>query len=243
MKALLLAAGLGTRLKPLTDTMPKAMVPLHGKPLIAHTITRLLEEGATEIVVNVHHFASQIKDYLASQDWGVTIKISDESRRLLDTGGGLRQAATYFSPGDQPILIHNVDILSNAPLARLYQLTSESQAEAVLLVSPRPAQRNLLFDQALQLCGWTNLATGEVRPPHAAHTLVDLRRYAFSGIHCVTPRLIARMDDYPEAFPIIDFYLKECHEAKIQAHVAPDLRLLDVGKLDSLHEAEKWLET
>ena len=161
MKALIFAAGLGTRLKPLTDTMPKALVPLHGEPLLAHTLRRLIGSGATEAVVNVHHFGEQIIDYLARTDWGIPVGISDERDALLETGGGLRKAAPLFHEPDAPILIHNVDILSNADLGALY--AAAAPHDALLLVSDRPTQRYLLFDDDLRLRGWTNLATGEVR--------------------------------------------------------------------------------
>lgn len=241
MKSMLFAAGLGTRLKPLTDTMPKAMVPVGGFPLIYHTLNRLIDQGASEIVVNVHHFASQIIDYVASRDWGVPVRISDESEALLDTGGGLLQAATLFTPGDEPILIHNVDILSNADLRTFYEANRD--CEAALMVSERVTQRYLLFDDEMRLRGWTNLATGEVRSPYPDLDVNSLHRYAFSGIHCFSPRLFEVMKDlgYAGRFPIMDFYLQVCAQVGIRGFVQPDLQLLDVGKLDTLSAAERWL--
>lgn len=240
MKALIFAAGLGTRLKPLTDTMPKALVPLHGEPLLAHTLRRLIGSGATEAVVNVHHFGEQIIDYLARTDWGIPVGISDERGALLETGGGLRKAAPLFHEPDAPILIHNVDILSNADLGALY--AAAAPHDAFLLVSDRPTQRYLLFDDDLRLRGWTNLATGEVRSPYPDLDPARLRRLAFAGIHCFSPRLLPRMADWPARFSIIDFYLKVCAEADIRACVQPGLRLLDVGKVDSLRQAETFLQ-
>ena len=240
MKALIFAAGLGTRLKPLTDTMPKALVPLHGEPLLAHTLRRLIGSGATEAVVNVHHFGEQIIDYLARTDWGIPVGISDERDALLETGGGLRKAAPLFHEPDAPILIHNVDILSNADLGALY--AAAAPHDALLLVSDRPTQRYLLFDDDLRLRGWTNLATGEVRSPYPDLDPARLHRLAFAGIHCFSPRLLPHMADWPARFSIIDFYLKVCAEADIRACVQPGLRLLDVGKVDSLRQAETFLQ-
>lgn len=239
MKALIFAAGLGTRLKPLTDTMPKALVPLHGEPLLAHTLRRLIGSGATEAVVNVHHFGEQIIDYLARTDWGIPVGISDERGALLETGGGLRKAAPLFHEPDAPILIHNVDILSNADLGALY--AAAAPHDAFLLVSDRPTQRYLLFDDDLRLRGWTNLATGEVRSPYPDLDPRGLHRLAFAGIHCFSPRLLPRMEAWPARFSIIDFYLKVCAETDIRACLQPNLQLLDVGKVDSLRQAETFL--
>lgn len=242
MRALVFAAGLGTRLRPLTDTMPKAMVPVCGKPLLHHTISRLVAAGATEIVVNVHHFAEQIIDYVAQHDWGVPIRISDERKLLLNTGGGLRQALALFSPSDEPILIHNVDILSNADLRALYHEVLQSQADALLLVSERKTQRYLLFDDNHRLMGWENIATHEVRSPYPELIPSNYHHFAFSGIHFVSPRLATALSSYPETFPIMDFYLNECQQFHFQAKVAQDLHLLDVGKLDTLSAAEAFLQ-
>lgn len=241
MKAMIFAAGLGTRLKPLTDTMPKALVPVQGTPLIKRTIQTLVHAGATEIVVNVHHFAQQLTDYINRNHWEVPVSISDESSQLLETGGGLRHASSVFTPDSTPILIHNVDILSNAALPNLYATHCQTQADATLMVSERKTNRYLLFDDDMQLKGWTNLATGEIRSPYTDLCPEQLHRYAFSGIHVFSPALFSRMESYPDVFSIIDFYLKECSNAHIQAFVQKDLQLLDVGKLDSLTAAEEWL--
>lgn len=240
MQAMIFAAGLGTRLKPLTDSMPKALVPVCGKPLLAHTIERLKGAGADEIVVNVHHFSDQIVDYLATHDFDISIKISDESEQLLDTGGGLRKALPLFSQQDQPVLIHNVDILSNIPLTQFY--SSHQQNDATLLVSERQTSRYLLFDDKDRLVGWTNINTGEVKSPYKDLNVEKCKRYAFSGIHCFVPRLGKLMVDFPDKFSIIDFYLSVCDKVTIKCHFQKDLRLLDVGKLDSLEQAERFLE-
>lgn len=243
MRALIFAAGLGTRLRPLTDTMPKAMVPVLGKPLLYHTLTHLTAAGATEIVVNVHHFADQIINYITQKDWGIPIRISDERQQLLNTGGGLRQALSLFTPSEAPILIHNVDILSNTNLSALYSEAEQSQADSMLLVSDRKTQRYLLFNEDNRLMGWENIATHEVRSPYSNLTPSDYHHYAFSGIHVISPRLEAALSAYPEAFPIMDFYLNECQQFHFEAKIAQDLHLLDVGKLDTLSAAEDFLQT
>lgn len=239
MKVMLFAAGLGTRLRPLTDTMPKAMVPVAGRPLIDIVLRHLIAQGATEVVVNVHHFAQQIVDFVKQHEWPVPVRISDETDELLNTGGGLRHAAPLFAQDGAPILIHNVDILSNAPIAAFYK--QNLQADATLMVSQRDTQRYLLFDDDMRLRGWTNIATGEVKSPFD-HIEVDiLQRYAFSGIHMFSPRLFDLMAERPAAFPIMDFYLEACAKADIRGYVQPDLHLLDVGKLNTLHEAESFV--
>lgn len=215
------------------------MVPVKGRPLLEWTIERLQAAGATEITVNVHHFGEQIIRFLESRDWGVPIRVSDERSLLLDTGGGLRKAARCFSNQEKPILIHNVDIFSNADLSTLY--CSQREAAALLLVSQRTTKRYLLFDDEMRLKGWTNIETGEVRTPFEDLDVRSLNRYAFAGIHRFSPRLLSAMDDFPEKFSIIDFYLKVCAEEDIRGYALPDLRLLDVGKTDSLAEAERFL--
>lgn len=240
MKAMVFAAGLGTRLKPLTDTMPKALVPVNGKPLIDITLERLGRAGVTEAVVNAHHFADLLAAHITQHDYGFPVRISYERETLLDTGGGLRKAAALFSPSDDPILIHNVDILSNADLPALHAACAEQGDDIALLVSERQTQRYLLFDDDMRLRGWTNIATGEVRSPYPALHSEKLRRLAFSGIHCISPRCFAEMAAFPEKFPIMDFYLSLCSRLTIRAVTQTGLRLLDVGKQDTLQKAEDF---
>lgn len=272
MQAMIFAAGLGTRLKPLTDTMPKALVPVNGKPLIEHVISKLKRAGASRVVVNVHHFADSIIDYLnANGNFGIDIRVSDERGQLLETGGGIKKASAFFD-ADKPVLIHNVDILSNINLRKFYQEADDSQADAMLLVSGRSTKRYLLFDEGMRLAAWTNVETGEVKSPDAAladeirrgyaaanngpvdgltaETLSTssfgvfprLRKYAFSGVHVFSPRLFPLMDSWPEKFPIMDFYLKNCASANILGYALEDLRLMDVGKIDTLADAERFAE-
>ena len=273
---MIFAAGLGTRLKPLTDTMPKALVRVGGEPLIKRVIMNLAAAGVDRIVVNVHHFAGQIIDYLKDNDnFGLDIRISDETAGLLETGGGIKKAAPLFDPTD-PILIHNVDILSNVDLREFYQVASRSEkgkvkseesecgsekgkveneegrgkneesnccdaVDAVLLVSWRKTKRYLLFNDDMKLVGWTNIETGEVRSPYPELNPKECRMYAFAGIHALSPRLLKMMDEFPDRFGIIDFYLKACATHNIKGYVKDDLKLMDIGKLDTLAQAEEFL--
>ncbi len=240
-QAMIFAAGLGTRLKPLTDTMPKALVRVGGKPLLEHVLQKLRAEGFSRVVVNVHHFSEQVIEYLSShEDLGMDIRVSDETSCLLDTGGGIKKAAPLFEE-DSHILIHNVDILSNEDLSSLY--LSGKETDATLLVSERETQRYLLFDEEMRLVGWTNIATGEVRSPYPDLDVSSCRRYAFSGIHVFSPKLFPLMDDFPSKFGIVDFYLKVCDRVNIRGRVDNHLRLMDVGKQDSLAGAEAFLKT
>jgi len=239
-QAMIFAAGLGTRLKPLTDTMPKALVRVGGEPLLWHVVMKLRGAGYERIVVNVHHFAQQIVDYLKQNgNFCLDIRISDETSGLLETGGGIRKALPLFD-ADSPILIHNVDILSNLDLD---ELTQVSQApDALLVVSRRQTKRYLLFDDECILDGWTNIETGEVKSPYKGLDPSDMRQLAFSGIHVVWPRVFPLLESMPERFGIIDFYLKYCHQCAFVGYEKKDLRLMDVGKLDTLDYAETFIK-
>ena len=241
MKAMIFAAGLGTRLKPLTDTMPKALVPVCGQPLLYHTICKLRDAGYKELVVNVHHFADQIRKYLEENDFGVRISISDESAELLETGGGIRHARELLLPSKTPFLVHNVDIVSDADLAWFRKKTPKD-ALATLLVSKRKTRRNLLFDDNMRLVGWQNTETGEYKSAYMNFFRPeDCRRYAFAGIHNISPAIFDVFDKEgaPDRFPIMDFYLHACTEYPIYGVAAPGLTLVDVGKFDTLPEAER----
>ena len=238
-QAMIFAAGLGTRLKPLTDTMPKALVRVGGQPLLWHVIMKLKAAGYERIVVNVHHFAQQIIDYLQTNgNFGLDIRISDETDGLLETGGGIKKALPLFDQ-ESPILIHNVDILSNLDLDAL---TMTSAPDALLVVSRRQTKRYLLFDDEMLLDGWTNIETGEVKSPYPALDPTGMRQLAFSGMHVIWPRLFPLFNEMPDRFGIIDFYLKYCHQCAIIGLEQKDLRLLDVGKLDTLEQAESFLK-
>ena len=232
-QAMIFAAGLGTRLKPLTDTMPKALVRVGGQPLLWHVVQKLKSAGYERIVVNVHHFAQQIVDYLAAnENFGLDIRISDETSQLLETGGAIKKARPLFDPSS-PVLIHNVDILSNFDFTAVTRGLSDD-SDAFLLVSQRKTKRYLQFDDERRLIGWKNIETGEVKGREG-------RSLAFSGIHMISPSLFPLMDAWPDRFPIMDFYLDVCADHRLMGYEAHDLRLLDVGKLDSLDQAEQFL--
>lgn len=242
MKAMIFAAGLGTRLKPLTDTMPKALVPVAGKPLLAHVIDRLKEAGIGSVCVNVYHFADMIIGYIRENGgFGLDISVSDErTSGLLETGGGILAAEGYLRPEvDEPVLIHNVDILSNLDLKGLGEKVRPEDL-ATLVVSDRKTSRYLLFDDDMLLRGWTDIRTGEVRGP--AKTAEGYRKLAFSGIHVVSPGIfdVMRALGYSGCFPIMDFYLKACGTHNIRGTVPENLCMMDVGKIGTLAEAESF---
>ena len=239
MKALVFAAGLGTRLKPLTDTTPKALVPVGGVALLERVMRKLVAAGYNDIVINVHHFADQILDFVAAHDnFGVKVSFSDETDLLRETGGGIRHAAPLLEGGSEPFLVHNVDIISNLDLA-WFRAQHQAGDLSTILVSDRPTQRYFLFDDAGLLVGWTNIATGEVRSPYAGIDPDCCTRLAFAGIHCISPDIFPLMRDWPEKFGIVDFYLSVCRTHAIRAAVMPGLVLHDVGKVSELSLLDK----
>lgn len=234
MKAMIFAAGLGTRLKPYTDTMPKALVPVAGVPMLKRVITRLTAAGYDDIVINVHHFADQIKDYVAANgNFSVKISYSDETDLLRETGGGLRHATPLLNDSAGPVLIHNVDIISDLDLEWFRNQHQEGDL-ATILVSDRKTARYFLFDSDRQLVGWTNVETGEVRSPYGKIDLDQCEKLAFSGVHMVSPMIFDLMKGWPEKFPIVDFYLTYCRKYIIRAAVPQELRMFDIGKAESL---------
>lgn len=243
MVAFIFAAGLGTRLQPFTLNHPKALFPVGGKPLLQHCVERLKQVGVTDVVVNVHHFADQIVDFLRANDnFGVRIYISDERNRLLDTGGAIRHAARFFVDG-RPFLIHNVDILTNVDLNAFYAdfIGRSTPPHASLLMAKRPSSRQLLFDASDRLCGWQNVSSGEVKSPYEAFDASRYTPYAFSGVHLFSPSLIADMEFFGDRFSIIDFYLSVCRRREVVAYAPEGLRVLDVGKVDAVEQAERFL--
>lgn len=241
MNAFIFAAGLGTRLKPLTDTMPKALVPVAGKPLLAHVVEKLKAAGCKKIVINIHHFGDMIVDYVRNQNnFGIDIVFSDERQMLLETGGAIKHAVELL--GEEPFLIHNVDILSNVDIQALWNEHLSSGSAATLLVSKRSSSRALLFNEKGNLTAWTNKTTGEIKTPYESVDITSLEELAFSGIHVFSPSLFKYFGEYPEKFSIIDFYLNTCKAEKIKAFTQEGLQLLDVGKLDSLEKAEEFVK-
>ena len=242
MKALIFAAGMGNRLKPLTDTTPKALVPVDGKPMLEHVILKLKAAGFDRIAINIHHLGQQIIDFLRANDnFGVEIYLSDEREYLLDTGGGIKHAEPFLN-GDEPFLVHNVDIFSNVDLQRLYQHHIENKALATLLVSQRKTSRYLLFNNDNRLCGWRNRETGEVKSYYPYFDPEQYKAYAFSGIHVISPEIFRWMEEWTGKFSIIQFYLSICARTNIQACEYPGLKLLDVGKPETLAQADQWVK-
>lgn len=234
MKAIILAAGLGTRLFPLTKDKPKALVEVQGKPLIQHQLEKLKIEGFTQVLVNIHHFGDLVVDFLEkNQNFGLDIQISDERNELLDTGGAIKKAADFIR-GDEPVLIHNVDVLSDISIKEMLNIHRETGAIATLAVRKRKTSRYLLFNKQNQLCAWENIKTGERKGKWSN----DLKQAAFSGIHIISPKCA---DLFPDkaAFSIIDFYLDIIKSHTVSACFHNESLWLDVGKPETLAEAEK----
>ena len=257
MKAMIFAAGLGTRLKPLTDTLPKALVPLAGKTLLQWQIEKLKAAGITDIVVNVHHFPDMIIDYLRDNDnFGCRIAVSDERDMLLETGGGLRKAKSLltgiWSPEsgcpETPILICNVDILSNIDIPTLLRAYNPDEM-GVVVVYPRETQRYLVFDETHRLCGWTNIATGDVRGPIAntQYPIANIQNLAFSGMQVLNPRIFEVMDEVVkekgDKFSLIDLYVSIAEKEILRAFIPENYRMMDVGKINQPAEAEAFAAT
>lgn len=241
MKAMILAAGLGTRLRPLTNDRPKALVTVGGRTLLEIALARLRSFGVREVVVNAHHHARMIADYLQANDFGMRIVLSREDE-LLDTGGGLKKAADFFTePGSnsqEPFLLHNVDVLSTIDLGRMMRFHAQQNPLATLAVQQRVTTRYLLFDQQGCLCGRRIGSDGcdeLVQPVQQAQLL------AFSGIHVLSPRIFAKMEEQG-AFSIIDAYLHlAARKEKVIAFRADECYWRDLGRPENLIEAARDL--
>jgi len=236
MKALILAAGFGTRLQPITDSKPKALVEINGITLLEFTIRRLIKFGFNQIIINVHHFAEQIINFLDEKNnFGIEIEISDERDLLLDTGGGLKKASWFFDDG-KPFLIHNVDILSDVDLSQFYNSHLNSDSIATLAVQKRKSSRYFLFDDEKYLCGWENVKTNErkiTRQPNG-----KLAQLAFSGIHMADPSIF-KLIPPEKVFSIVDFYLSIASQNRISYFDHSNSLFIDLGKKENLAEAEK----
>jgi mannose-1-phosphate guanylyltransferase len=240
MKALIFAAGLGTRLRPLTDDRPKALVEINGMTLLEIVIHRLKKAGVTDIIVNVHHHAQMIIDFLQSKNnFEINISISDERDELLDTGGGLLKMADFFSD-EKPFFVHNVDILSNIDLKKMYDTHIKSKAVATLSTRHRATSRYLLFNKKNELYGWMNIKTGKMILCKKKKGKLNLR--AFSGIHVISPELFDAMPEDKNAFSIIDVYLAAAAYQKIVGYPHEEDVWMDVGKIENLEEAKRVLE-
>jgi N-acetyl-alpha-D-muramate 1-phosphate uridylyltransferase len=238
MKAMILAAGLGTRLKPWTDHHPKALAVVNGKSLLQRNIEYLQQFGITEVLVNVHHFADQIIDAVQKNNgWGSQITISDETDEVLETGGGLKKAAWYFE-GTSSFVLMNVDILTSLDLSAMIQAHESTRPLATLAISERATSRYFLFDDQQQLKGWRNVVTGEEKPAEISKKIVDLKQMAFSGIHIIDPALLKLMERTGK-FSMVDVYLDLCDKHSILGYDHTGAVLVDVGKPESIIKAEK----
>lgn len=246
MKAMIFAAGLGTRLQSITQDIPKALVPVAGLPLLEHCLRNLKAQGFDEIVINVHHFADSIEAYLKERpETGQHILISDERSALLDTGGGVRKAAPLLLHGfgdahpNAPILLHNVDIFSNVDLKRMMEDHMRNQADATLAVNKRISSRYLYFDAKTRLQGWQHQVSGEQKPrPFDAAQFDAL---AFSGIHIISSKILEQMQSWPDRFSILDFYLSTLQVNNYKAYTQKDMRVLDIGKPEAIEQAVLFL--
>ena len=229
MKAMILAAGLGTRLKPLTDSRPKVLLEAGPYTLLEFAIRKLKAAGFNEIIINVHHFAPMVVDYLRKNaNFDCQITISDESESLLDTGGALAKASWFFDD-HQPFLVYNADIVSDMDLGEFYRSHLVGRSLATLSVRSRKTSRYLLFDNNMRLCGWENIATHEKR---MAIPTANTQAFAFSGIHAISPQLLPLLDK--GRFSIIDTYLRLAAEHPIAGRVDNSLLWADAGKPESL---------
>ena len=242
MKAMIFAAGLGTRLQPITNDRPKALVEVGGKTLLQWQIEKVRDAGIRDIYLNIHHFPDMILAYLQEHDYfDCHLMVSDEREELLDTGGGLKRAITdRFAEG---ILALNVDILSNIDLKALIA-AYEKDGISRLVVSQRDTSRYLLFDEQRKLVGWENISTGEVKP-YSSTPLPPYTQLAFSGMQILSPRVCARLLNKEErVFSLIDFYLDICDKEILQAYVPEDYQMLDIGKLAVIRDghAERFVQ-
>lgn len=241
MKAIIFAAGLGTRLRPLTNDRPKALVEIGGKTMLERVITKLASAGCDDITVNIHHFGEKIIEFLESnKNFGLNIHISDERDLLLDTGGGILKARRFLD-GDEPFIAHNADILTDIDLKAMYQNHIENNAMATVLVKERNTSRYLVFDDANRLQGWINKSTGETRPEQFVHDK-SMHELAFGGIHVISPAIFDELEKYSHnqaKFSIVPFYVDMCRKHLINGYLQhSDYTWLDVGKPDTLHQAE-----
>lgn len=237
MKAIIFAAGLGTRLQPLTNNCPKALVQLNGKPLIWYAINKLIDAGVSEIIVNIHHYGEQILDYFAGQHLAVPVFFSDERHILLDTGGGLLKAKPYLE-NSSPIIAYNVDIISSVNLKEVIAFHQSQKSLATLVVRNRETSRYLHFDEQMQLTGWKNHQTGEEK---ICRSNFDTSKpYAFSGIQVLSPEIFNLITETGK-FSIIDLYLRLAKNEQITGFLDESDFWIDLGKKGQIEEAEKQL--
>lgn len=235
MKAMILAAGLGTRLKPFTDKHPKALAVVNGKTILQRNIEFLAKFGITDIIINVHHFANEIIEFLdGKKNFGSKITISDESGEVLETGGGLKKAAWFFEANDAPFVVMNVDVLTDIHLRGMIEQHKKIKPLATLAVTNRHTSRYFLFDEMDLLCGWKNIKTGEQKISREASRYTQK---AFSGIHLISPKIFSLM--YMDGkFSMVDLYLELAKTHSIVAFDHNNSKFIDVGKPESIAKAE-----
>jgi len=238
MKAMIFAAGMGTRLQALTANTPKALVKCNGRTLLEYAIRKLKYSGCSEIIVNVHHFSDQIVDFVQSNDFGIPIHISDETDQLLDTGGGLLHAKRFFT-GDEPFIVCNVDIICSIDYKKMVDFHTAHNALATLAVSDRKTSRYLLFDTEYQLCAWENRKTQEQKIVHPRQSYIPL---AFSGIQIINPRIFDFITESGK-FAIMDLYLRLAADHSIIAYDHTGDFWLDVGKFEEFESVENQVRT
>lgn len=240
MKALVLAAGLGTRLKPITDSIPKALVKVGGEPMIQRIILRLKDHGFNYIVVNTHHFSDKIKDFLSRHDFGIEIEVSDESQELLDTGGGIVKAKELlFKYDEDPFLVHNVDILSNADISEIVGYNKkEYSSGGVLLVNDRDSSRKLLFDDEMQLKGWHDLKADKYRP-NVFDSVHNYKEVAFSGIYSLSLEMVEEMERLmgKGKFAVMEYFLHPERQLPLRGLFRKGIKIIDIGKPATLMQA------
>ncbi|HKJ41712.1 MAG TPA: nucleotidyltransferase family protein [Sunxiuqinia sp.] len=240
MKAMIFAAGLGTRLKPLTDDRPKALAEISGKTLLQRCIENLKRQGISDVVINVHHFSTQIISFLKEHNnFGLHVQISDESSELLETGGGLLKARPLLM-GDQPILIINVDVLTDLDFQKLEGFHQHEKALATLVVRRRKTSRYLMFDTNRQLTGWKNLKSGTTKVCRM-NDFENSNEYAFSGIQLIQPELLDLITETGR-FSIINLYLRLAEKHSIKAFVDEQSNWMDLGKYEQLEEAKQLIQ-
>ena len=240
MKALLLAAGLGTRLRPFTLHHPKALAMVNGKSLLQRNIEYLQSHGITEVIINVHHFANQIIEAIeVNKGWGSNISISDETDAVLETGGGLKKAASYFEK-EESFVVMNVDMLTDMPLSEMIQQHQTNKPLATLAITERVSSRYFLFNQDNQLCGWRNTATKEEKGTVLGYTeeqKQSLEQKAFSGIHVINSSIF-KLIEKEGKFSLVDVYMSLCGKHIIEGFNHSNSLLIDVGKPESIAKAE-----
>ena len=235
MKAMILAAGLGTRLKPFTDKHPKALAVVNGKTILQRNIEYLASFGIKEVIVNVHHFANQITDLIKTNyGFGSTITFSDETNKVLETGGGIKKAAWFFENDNEPFVVMNVDILTDMNLEQMILQHKKDNPLATLAVTIRNTSRYFLFDDLNHLCGWTNEKTGERKISRESKSYI---RKAFSGIHIISPKIFSLIK-MEGKFSMVDVYLELAKTHDITAFDHSDSKFIDVGKPESILKAE-----